>query len=101
MHKVDIDGETLAKLRELSAEMLVSVTELLKEAIEKLHHEWTGKQSYADFERMAKDPEALRSYLEEAEALSAASPPLEDETEEWAALYPELNLLEFRQLRRK
>jgi predicted transcriptional regulator len=92
MPTVKLDDESHRALQALARSQDVTMSALLKEAIRHLQRErfWDGVRE--DFERLRKDKKAWAEYQAEAEAIQAAPDGLNDETEEWAALYPELNL---------
>jgi predicted transcriptional regulator len=91
MPTVKLDVESHKLLQELAGRLDVNMSTLLKEAIRRMQRElfWQGVRE--DFERLREDKEAWESYLAESEALQSADG-LTDETDEWAELYPELDL---------
>lgn len=101
MPTVKLDNETHQMLQELSSKLDVNMSALLGDAIRRLRREWFWKGVREDFERLRKDKKAWESYQAEAESFQTVSDGLTDETEEWAALYPELNLSEVKKRRRK
>jgi predicted transcriptional regulator len=101
MPTVKLDKESHQALQELARARDVAMSTLLREAIRHLQRErfWDGVKE--DFERLRKDKKAWADYQAEAEAIQAVPDGLNDETEEWAALYPELNLTKPKKRRRK
>jgi hypothetical protein len=92
MSTVKVDTETHRALRELAAALGLNMTAVLKQAVRRMQKEqfWQGVRE--DFARLRQDPKAWAGYLAEAEALQGSFDELSDETAEWAALYPELDL---------
>jgi predicted transcriptional regulator len=89
MPTVKLDSESHQFLQELSTKLDTNMGALLKEAISRMQREWFWKGVREDFERLRRNKKEWEAYLAEAETWEALPDGLNDETEEWAKLYPE------------
>jgi len=100
MPTVKLDSDSHKLLQELAGKLDVNMSTLLKEAIRRMQRDLFWQRVQEGYERLREDKEAWESYVAESEALHNADG-LTDETEEWAKLYPELNLAKSKKRSRK